>query len=209
MGRYLTRRYVAVDWGEAVRLARLDQTPIEEIRYAAEAELIHRTEWWAWWSDGLLTVAIGLPESLAPEGLSTDAVELITDVWESNSVAPQCGWALLAQVQRILSVELMLAANQDRDRSLIWEQIMVELGNGQQRVLYRVWGDRMKAIRVRLVQNCQGDGVGTKLLEGVLKAGCAIIADASMVTAVFDQPRLHHLGYETTMLIDAPHLTTD
>lgn len=35
MGRYLTRRYVAVDWDEAVRLAGLDQTPIEEIRYSA------------------------------------------------------------------------------------------------------------------------------------------------------------------------------
>ncbi len=31
MGRYLTRRYVALDWDEAVRLAGLDQTPIQEI----------------------------------------------------------------------------------------------------------------------------------------------------------------------------------
>jgi hypothetical protein len=140
MGRYLTRRYVAVDWDEAVRLAHLDQTPIEEIRYAAEAELIHRTEWWAWWSDELLTLAIGLPESLAPQGLSADAVELITEVWESNSLAPQCGWALLAQVQRILNIELMLRSGQGSERLLTWERLTVELGNGQQRMLYRVWG---------------------------------------------------------------------
>jgi len=44
MGRYLNRRYIAVSWDEAVRLAGLDQTPIEEIRYSADAELIHRTD---------------------------------------------------------------------------------------------------------------------------------------------------------------------
>jgi hypothetical protein len=105
MGRYLTRRYVAVDRDEAVRLAGLDHTPIEEIRYAAEAELIHRTEWWAWWSDELLTIAIGLPESLQPQGLSSDAVDLISSVWASNSPQPECGWSLLAQVRRILTSE--------------------------------------------------------------------------------------------------------
>ncbi|WP_416671425.1 hypothetical protein [Egbenema bharatensis] len=140
MGRYLTRRYVAIDWDEAVRLAGLDQTPIAEIRYAAEAELIHRTEWWAWWSDELLTTAIGLPESLQPQGLSPDAVDLITDVWESNSLFPQCGWSLLAQVQHILSIELVLGSGQGTERLLTWEQLTVELGDGQQRVLYRVWG---------------------------------------------------------------------
>jgi hypothetical protein len=75
MGRYLNRRYIAVSWDEAVRLAGLDQTPIEEIRYSADAELIHRIEWWAWWSDELLTMTIGLPESLQPQGLSSDAVD--------------------------------------------------------------------------------------------------------------------------------------
>jgi hypothetical protein len=139
MGRYLTRHYVSVAWDEAVRLAGLDQTPIGEIRYAAEADLIHRTEWWAWWSDGLLTTALGLPESLHPQGLSLDAVELITDVWESNSLAPECGWSLLAQVQRILDVELVLRSSQGAEHSLLWEQMMVELGNGQQQVLYRSW----------------------------------------------------------------------
>ena len=139
MGRYLTRRYVAVSWDEAVRLARLDQTPIEDIRYSAEAELIHRTEWWAWWSDRLLTTAIGLPESLSPQGLFPDAVELITDVWESNSLAPQCGWTLLAQVQRIFNIELVVPSSQGSDRSQTWERLTVELGNGQQRILYRVW----------------------------------------------------------------------
>jgi hypothetical protein len=137
MGRYLTRRYVALRWVEATRLASLDHTPLAAIRYAATAELLHRTEWWAWWSDGLLTTAIGLPESLNPQGLSPDAVELISDVWASESPQPECGWAMLAQVQHVLYVELLF--HQDTDRSLIWEQLMVELHDGQRRILYRLW----------------------------------------------------------------------
>jgi hypothetical protein len=140
MGRYLTRRYVAVDGDEAVRLARLDQTPIEEIRYSAEAELVHRTEWWAWWSDGLLTTAIGLPEPLQPQGLSADAAELITDVWNSDSPQPQCGWQMLAQVQRVLHREI-LSIGEPRGslRPATWERLTVEFGEAQQGMLYRFW----------------------------------------------------------------------
>jgi hypothetical protein len=137
MGRYLTRRYVAVDWDEAVRLAGLDQTPIAEIRYTAEAELIHRTEWWAWWSDGLLTIAIGLPESLNPQGLSPDAVELISSVWASNSPQPECGWSLLAQVRRILTSEsLSVEVGYSSPR---WERLGIELCDGQRSILYRLY----------------------------------------------------------------------
>lgn len=138
MGRYLTRRYVALSWAEATRLASLDLTPLEAIRYSVTAELIHRTEWWAWWSDGLLTTAIGLPEFLNPQGLSPDAVELITDVWASDSPQPECGWPLLAQIQRILNIELVLRSSQGNERLLPLERLTVELGNGQQSVLYRV-----------------------------------------------------------------------
>jgi hypothetical protein len=140
MGRYLTKRYVAVDWDEAVRLARLDQTPIQEIRYAAEAELIHRTEWWAWWSDGLLTTAIGLSEFLNPQGLSADAVELISSVWASNSPQPECGWSLLAQVRQILTLERgSVAASYPTDNSSGWEHLIVELCDGQYVTLYRLY----------------------------------------------------------------------
>ncbi|MBE9137972.1 hypothetical protein IQ254_12350 [Nodosilinea sp. LEGE 07088] len=88
MARFLTRRYVAVTGAEAFRLAQLDGTPWSEIRHTEDVQLLHREEWWAWWSDEQLTTAIGLPESLCPETLSTDAVLLISEVWESFSPAP-------------------------------------------------------------------------------------------------------------------------
>jgi hypothetical protein len=139
MGRYLTRRYVAVSWNEAARLASLDQTPLAEIRYAANAELIHRTEWWAWWSDALLTTAIGLPEFLHPQGLSPDAVELITDVWASDSARPACGWQVLAQVQYVLSREI-LSVSLFRDLQLVTrERLIVEFADAQQGALYCLW----------------------------------------------------------------------
>jgi len=56
-----------------------------------------------------------------------------------DDLAPECGWALLAQVQRILNFELVLRSSQGTERLLSWERLIVELGNGQQRVLYRVW----------------------------------------------------------------------
>jgi hypothetical protein len=137
MGRYLTNRYVVLSWAEATRLARLDQTPLEAIRYSAAAELVHRTDWWAWWSDGLLTTAIGLPDSCNPQGLSHAAVELITDVWASDSPAPECGWALLAQIQRILNREVL--STSDSPQPILRERLTVELLDARQAVLYCCW----------------------------------------------------------------------
>ncbi|MBE9138929.1 hypothetical protein IQ254_17305 [Nodosilinea sp. LEGE 07088] len=108
MARFLTRRYVAVTGAEAIRLAGLDGTPWAEIRHDGDVQLLHRKEWWAWWSDGQLTTAIGLPESLCPQSLSPDAIALISEVWESNAMAPHCGWATLAQVEEVLSRERQL-----------------------------------------------------------------------------------------------------
>ena len=105
MARFLTRRYVAVTWAEAIRLAALDGTPWSEIRQAEEAYLLHREEWWAWWSDERLTTAISLPSSLCPQSLSLDAIGLISTVWESDAGAPACGWATLARVDEVLSRE--------------------------------------------------------------------------------------------------------
>lgn len=67
MDRYQTKYYVAVQWTDTVRLAQLDGTLPEEIRHTGSVELLHRTEWWAWWSDQQLTTAIGLPEELQPD----------------------------------------------------------------------------------------------------------------------------------------------
>jgi hypothetical protein len=105
MTRFLTRRYVAVTGAEAIRLAGLDGTPWSEIGHAEDVQLLHREEWWAWWSDERLTTAIGLPESLCPQCLSPDAIALISEVWESNAMTPHCGWATLARVEQVLSRE--------------------------------------------------------------------------------------------------------
>ena len=122
MARFLTRWYAAVTWPEALRLAALDRTPIASIRHNPNVELVHRTEWWAWWSDERLTTAIGLPESLCPELLSADAVSLISEVWESDSPAPQCGWRTLASIQRILQTE-NISANQGLRALSSFEQV--------------------------------------------------------------------------------------
>lgn len=111
MDRYITRRYVAICWADAVRLAQLDGTALEDIRYQSDVALLHRTEWWAWWSDERLTTAIGLPEVLSAEGLSTDAIALINDVWMSDLLAPECGWALLAKVVQIVACEKILLSD--------------------------------------------------------------------------------------------------
>ncbi|NET34891.1 MAG: hypothetical protein F6K19_23185 [Cyanothece sp. SIO1E1] len=140
MGRYLTRQYAAVTWPAAVRLARLDSTPIDEIRYSAAAMLIHRTDWWAWWSDHQLTTAIGIPEELQPQGLSSDAEALISDVLFSDLPAPQCGWLMLAQVRRILSCEMLsMSLARGSTQPATWEQLTVELEASQPGILYRCW----------------------------------------------------------------------
>ena len=92
-------------WVDALRLARIDGTAPEDIKHSQDLELRYRTEWWALWSDDLLTTAIGLPEALRPDGLSVDAVSLIDDVWMGGDFTPQCGWALLARVDQILTCE--------------------------------------------------------------------------------------------------------
>jgi hypothetical protein len=140
MARYLTKHFVAVTWAEAVRLASIDETLISTIRCDADVELVHRTEWWAWWSDERLTTAIALPESLQPIGLSADAVLLIDQVWCSSTAAPQCSWRVLANVRRLLSREVLAIAPRVGDyRSATWERLAIEFLDGQQGVLYRFW----------------------------------------------------------------------
>jgi hypothetical protein len=138
MERYLTRRYVAVTSFEAQRLAQLDGTPVDQIQHTPNVYLVHRTEWWAWWSDERLTGAISLPDSLCPEGLSTDAVELISEVWDSASPPPQCGWSTLANVEAIVRRERLTL-----DRPILiplegesLERLTVRFQNEGQGVLY-------------------------------------------------------------------------
>ncbi len=105
MNRYTTNRYVTVCWTEVVRLADLDGTSLSNVMCDQNVALLHRTDWWAWWSDERLTTAIGLPDNLWPKRLSLDAAKLIFDVWSGGLSFPQCGWAVLAEVKSIASRE--------------------------------------------------------------------------------------------------------
>ena len=140
MIRYLTRRYVAVSWVKALQLSLIDHTPISQIRDQLEVDLIHRTEWWARWSDERLTTAIGLPEGLNPSELSPDAEALISTVWESESPGPRCGWRTLAQVQRIVAREtLHKARTTECYRPGTWEVLIVQFTHGEAGMLFQFW----------------------------------------------------------------------
>lgn len=132
----MTGRYVAVDWAEAIRLAQLDGTAVGDIRCQQDIELLHRTDWWAIWSDGRLTTAIGLPEDLCPEGLSGDAIALIDEVWIGGAIAPQCGWALLGSVEKILACEQVCTL--DCKGNMVYQgTLAVRFADGKEGMLYR------------------------------------------------------------------------
>ena len=138
MKRYITKRYVAVCWAEAVRLAKIDDTLLSDIRHHPNVDLLHQTDWWAWWSDEYLTTAIGLPEEHRPENLSEAAVDLIYDVWESFAREPQCGWRRLATIKRVVACEMIFAANEHEDIFfLMCEKLTVKFEEGTQGFLYR------------------------------------------------------------------------
>ncbi|MEO1396225.1 MAG: hypothetical protein AAFV90_25285 [Cyanobacteria bacterium J06634_5] len=119
-----------------MRLANLDGTPLGSIKRHQNLELLHRTEWWAWWSDEHLTTAIGLPEALCPEGLSVDAIALMDQVWLGGIILPQCGWALLAKIENVVTRErVCLSSNQELSRCQ--EKLTLRFLDGAERVLYR------------------------------------------------------------------------
>ncbi|MFG6093924.1 hypothetical protein SPB21_01660 [Leptothoe sp. ISB3NOV94-8A] len=139
MERYRTRRYVAISWADALRLAGLDGTPAEDILYASDVELIHRTEWWAWWSDLKMTTAIGLPQAPQPQGLASDAAQLMSEVWESDVIEPECGWPLLAEVRQILNRAVIWRGEQrGQFQPETWERLRVVLEADREAILYRV-----------------------------------------------------------------------
>ena len=134
----MTRRYVAISWPEAIRLANLDGTPPHIIRCTYNTKLIHRTDWWALWEDERLTTAIGLPEELRPEKLSTDSESLIFDVWTGGLLSPQCGWSTLAKVESLISSKTIRAdLVQSNTATSTWEKITLLFTDGQHGSLYR------------------------------------------------------------------------
>jgi hypothetical protein len=139
MERYQTRRYVVVSWPEAIRLARLDGTPPDDIRQSPDVTLLHRTEWWVWWSDERLTTALGLPEELQPRGLSDDAEELISDAWMCDTIVPKDGWRLLAQVKCILSSERSsFKGGGNNFQYATLDKVVVEYQDGSSGAVYKL-----------------------------------------------------------------------
>ena len=139
MERYRTRRHVAITWADALRLAGLDRTPVENILHISDVELIHRTEWWAWWSDLKITIAFGLPQDLYPQGLAPDAAQLISEAWESDVLEPECGWPLLAEVRQILNRTFIWRGEQrGQYQPETWEQLRALGQNNRDFLLYRV-----------------------------------------------------------------------
>lgn len=132
--RYITRLFVAASRAEAERLASLDETSIGSIEYTPSVQVVHRTETWAWWSDGKITRAIGLPESLYPKGLSADAEELISDMWGASSeiISPDCGWHTLASINQVLRKEVLATGP-----SRVLERLTIEYANSQRGELFR------------------------------------------------------------------------
>jgi hypothetical protein len=134
----MTRHYVAVDWTESVRLAQLDGTLLNDIRCHENVELLHRTHWWAWWSDDRLTTSVNLPDNFQPETLSLGAAELISDVWEGGLIRPQCGWTTLADVKSVSDCQVVYAAGRNNDVSNSkWEKLTLFFEQDRQGFLYR------------------------------------------------------------------------
>lgn len=89
----------------AVRM-RIGRPPGErvEVREVPDAELVHvaSPRAWAYWSDGVLSLAEDLVACAPPlRGLTEDAVELIERVLQSESGDPAVGWGALARVAAV------------------------------------------------------------------------------------------------------------
>lgn len=125
-------------WVDALRLARLDGTVPENIQISQNLELYYRTEWWALWSDNRLTTAIALPEDLRSHRLSADAVSLIDELWVGGAISPQCGWALLAEVDQILDCERVYFL-EERDFVLCQENLTLRFVNNEEGMLSRCY----------------------------------------------------------------------
>lgn len=105
--RYRTGSFVALDRDEALRLADFDNTPREQVE-VDDAEIVHSTPCWTWWSDHVLTHSVGLPRwTLEVRSLPPVACELISSVVLGRGRArdprpPACGFELLSRVSSLV-----------------------------------------------------------------------------------------------------------
>lgn len=137
--RYLTDNFAAVSLNSASKLAKIFNVPAEQIQVTTNIQLLHRTEWWAWWSDDKLTTAVGLPENVNPSNLTPCAEKLINKICLSASPRPSCGWARLAKIQQIISVERIAVGASPAPIPETLDRLIVQYVNGQQGVLYTLF----------------------------------------------------------------------
>lgn len=137
--RYLTKRFAAISFDEAQRLAAIDRMPLEKVQQTSNVQLlhVHHSELWAWWNDGILTTGLGLKPGYSPNLLSADAEELIHTVCLSICTQPACGWSTLAEVKHIFKHEkLAVGPKIGNYRPETLTRLIVENVNNKQGTLY-------------------------------------------------------------------------
>ncbi len=135
MERYLTDKFAAISLHAANRLAQIFNISSNRVQITKDVKLLHRTDFWAWWSDNKLTTSVGLPEDYEPKNLSPCAEKLIHKVCLSASGRPSCGWAKLSKIQAIVSTECISVGG--GKESL--DKLIVEYADGQRETLYALF----------------------------------------------------------------------
>ena len=135
MERYLTDEFAAISLHTANRLAQIFNISSNRVQITKDIKLLHRTDFWAWWSDDKLTTSVGFPEDYKPKGLSPCAEKLIHKVCLSATGRPSCGWAKLARAQQIVSTERIAIGS----RKETLDRLVIEYADGQQEVLYALF----------------------------------------------------------------------
>ena len=133
--RYLTDEFAAISLHAANRLAQIFNISFNRVQITKDVKLLHRGDFWAWWSDDKLTTSVGLPKGYEPKNLSPCAEKLIHKVCLSATSRPICGWAKLAGVKQIVSTERIAIGS----RKETLDRLVIEYADGQQEVLYALF----------------------------------------------------------------------
>lgn len=133
--RYLTDEFAAISLHAANRLAQIFNISSDLVQVTKNVQLLHRADFWAWWSDDKLTTSVGLPKDYEPKSLSPCAEKLIHKICLSATSRPICGWAKLARVKQIVSTERIAVGS----RKETLDKLVIEYADGQQEVLYALF----------------------------------------------------------------------
>ena len=126
--------YVALDRISAERLANIRGV---SVKVESGVEIVHSTDRWAFWSDGIVTTAIGLPKwACAVKTLSTDAERIYSLYRSSDSCELYVGRDGVFSVATIVSEET----------------VSVEIGGS---AIYAP--PRVKKMRVKLTNGSEAD----------------------------------------------------